>query len=79
MIAVFTSTGVGGRVTMAMSDRPADMMRLARKFARFHGWKLRGLVDRPDLWGNPSARALFVDRNGDEHERTVDDLRAEGD
>jgi hypothetical protein len=54
----------------------SEMPALARRYATRMRWQFTGLEQRLDLFRRPSWRAMFVDRAGGEHERTVDDLRA---
>lgn len=53
-----------------------EMPALARRYATRMCWQFTGMEQRLDLFGHPSWRAMFVDRVGGVHERTVDDLRS---
>ena len=69
------------RVTLdlfAAAPVDSEMKRLARAYAARLQWSFRGIEHRPDLLGALSARAIFTDRAGTLHERTVDDLRSGG-
>ncbi len=53
-----------------------ELPALARRYAARLGWVHTGMEQRADLFNQPSWRAMFTDRAGGVHERTVDDLRA---
>jgi len=54
---------------------PAGSADLAREYAARWGWQFLRFEERPGLFG-PTPRAIFADSHGEEHDRTVDDLRA---
>lgn len=48
---------------------------LAHRYGRARGWTLDGIVDKPDLLGEPRRIAVFADRRGLAHERSEEDMR----
>lgn len=53
-----------------------EMPRLARLYAVKQGWRYTGMEQKPDLFNVLTWRAMFTDRAGGIHERTLDDLRS---
>jgi hypothetical protein len=52
-----------------------EMPRLAKRYAIKQRWKYTGMEQKPDLFNVLTWRAMFADRRGDIHERSLDDLR----
>lgn len=53
-----------------------EMPRLAKRYAIKQGWQYTGMEQKPDLFNVLTWRAMFTDKRGGVHERTLDDLRS---